>query len=81
MICDSGGNQQECGFFGIPCLLLRERTESQIDAMRKSVVLSRFDDKTIDAFIASPERYRDPTIVPEQRPSAIAFEAIRALCA
>lgn len=69
VIADSGGNQQECSFMGIPCLLLRQVTETPLDETRKCVVLSRFDKPTIDRFLADPASYREPRKVLPEAPS------------
>lgn len=69
VIADSGGNQQECSFMGIPCLLLRQVTETPLEPGRNCVVLSRFDKSTIERFIANPSTYREDRKVLREAPS------------
>jgi UDP-N-acetylglucosamine 2-epimerase (non-hydrolysing) len=74
VIADSGGNQQECAHLGIPCLLLRQVTESVIE--RKCVVLSQFDSVRIDAFLADPQSYREPAEQLAKRPAEQIWETL-----
>jgi UDP-N-acetylglucosamine 2-epimerase (non-hydrolysing) len=76
VICDSGGNQQECDYIGKPCLLMRAHAEQAIDKTRRCVVLSEFDQARIEAFVANPESYAEPMRVLSERPSDIIWKAL-----
>jgi UDP-N-acetylglucosamine 2-epimerase (non-hydrolysing) len=79
VIADSGGNQQECGYLGVPCLLLRVVTETAIDPARKCVVLSRFDRTAIDSFLANPDAYRESPLQLDDPPASAIWREITAL--
>jgi UDP-N-acetylglucosamine 2-epimerase (non-hydrolysing) len=76
VIADSGGNQQECSFLGIPCLLLRDVTELAPVPGRTCVVLSRFDESVIDRFLSAPESYRQTRQDISVRPSDCIWRAL-----
>ena len=51
VITDGGSNQEELSYLGVPTLLMRMATERQ-EGLGENVVLSRFDETVVDAFIA-----------------------------
>jgi UDP-N-acetylglucosamine 2-epimerase len=67
-VTDGGSVQEEAACLGVPCLLLRERTERP-DGLGANVVLSRFDPGAIHCFLDRPERYRTAGRVPAEEPS------------
>jgi UDP-N-acetylglucosamine 2-epimerase (non-hydrolysing) len=56
LISDGGSNQEECSYLGKPCLLLRLSTERQ-EGLKTCCVLSRFDARVIERFLAEPLAY------------------------
>lgn len=78
VICDSGGNQEECEYLGKPCLLMRVHTERPIPSNRRCVVLSAFDAGRIDSFVADPRAYIDAPRELRERPSDIIWNALSA---
>lgn len=73
VITDGGSNQEECHYLGMPCLIMRARTERH-EGLGENAVLSAYDSKVIDAFMADPERYRRPSLL-ERGPSPSALIA------
>lgn len=59
VVTDGGSIQEECALLGVPTLLWRARTERP-DGLGANVVLSRYDRRTVDDFLADPERWRRP---------------------
>jgi len=57
LITDGGSNQEEATYLGLPCLLLRKKTE-RIEGLGENVVLSRLHRKTIAKFQAEHQSYR-----------------------
>ena len=55
IVTDGGGNQEESYYLGLPCLLLRNRTE-RTEGLGKNVVLSKGEKGIIKDFL---ENYRD----------------------
>lgn len=46
LVSDGGSNQEECSYLGIPCLLMRQKTERE-EGLDSNVVLSEYDTKKI----------------------------------
>jgi UDP-N-acetylglucosamine 2-epimerase (non-hydrolysing) len=69
VLSDGGSNQEECSYLGKPCLILRDTTERFEGLEGGSCVLSEFDPKKIEAFLAHPEAYRRPLQTGAQSPS------------
>src|SRR5262249_42128951 len=78
VICDSGGTQQECAYLGVPCLILRAVTETEMDPARTCVVLSRFEGPVIDRFLADPDAVRQPVAPLAQRPADTILDTLLA---
>jgi len=77
VVTDGGSIQEESSYLGIPCLLMRKATERQ-EGLGENVVLSNFDEATIDAFARDPARHRRPPMSKSFEPSdAIIDSAIR----
>ena len=57
VVTDGGSIQEECALLGVPTLLWRDRTERP-DGLGANVVLSHYDDATVNAFLADPQRLR-----------------------
>ena len=68
VVTDGGSVQEECALLGVPTLLWRSRTERP-DGIGANVVLSRYDRRVVDAFLADPERHRRPAVPLEARPT------------
>jgi UDP-N-acetylglucosamine 2-epimerase len=68
VVIDGGSIQEECAYLGVPTLLWRERTERE-HGLGANVVVSAFEDATVDAFLADPQRYRRPLSLPDETPS------------
>lgn len=56
LVSDGGSNQEESAYLGVPCLLLREKSE-RLEGLGKSVVLSCFDEQVIDEFFDNYQKY------------------------
>jgi UDP-N-acetylglucosamine 2-epimerase (non-hydrolysing) len=78
LLTDSGGSQEECTQFGLPCLVHRANTE-RLDGLAEGIVtLSRMDLGVVRRFLADP-----PPRVPVgdgagPAPSDVIVEALRA---
>lgn len=81
LISDSGGNQEECAYLGVPCLLLRHVTERALPKTRKCIVLSKFEPSAIDAFLANPAAYREPREVRDVKPADQIWAALASAAA
>ena len=57
IITDGGSIQEESYYFGIPCLLLRKKTE-RIEGLTENVLLSGFDDDKINYFLKNYRQFR-----------------------
>jgi UDP-N-acetylglucosamine 2-epimerase (non-hydrolysing) len=77
VICDSGGNQEECDYLGKPCLLMRVHTERPVNPDHRCVVLSEFRNERIDAFIDAPADYQEAARALTQRPADIIWKQLR----
>lgn len=65
---DSGGNQEECFYLDIPCLVHRMRTERR-QGLGENVVLSGFDFDVVRDFLNDPARFRRRSTPPDDSPS------------
>lgn len=68
VVTDSGGLQQECSYLGIPCLIHRERTESDL-GLGRNVVLSGLSTEAARRFLEDPQRFRSAPLLDEFHPS------------
>ncbi len=69
VVTDGGSIQEECARLGVPTLLWRDRTERP-DGIGANVVLARYDDDVVGAFLADPQALRRPVALGDERPSA-----------
>lgn len=70
LLSDGGGNQDECRVLGLPCLILRTRTESPSGlAPEGPCLLSELDPTKIAVFDADPEAFRRPPFTPAVSPA------------
>lgn len=70
LISDGGSNQEECSYIGKPCLILRTESE-RVEGLNANCVLSRFDEKCIQDFIANPLAYEVAPMFLKVSPSSI----------
>ena len=57
LISDGGSNQEESSYLGIPCLLLRYKTERQ-EGINNNVILSKFNKPIIKDFIINYKKHK-----------------------
>lgn len=50
LISDGGSNQEEASYMGLPCILMREKTERQ-EGLSDNVVLSNYDQNVVNTFV------------------------------
>ena len=77
IISDGGSNQEESAYLGIPCLLLREKSE-RTEGLGRNVVLSCFDERIIDDFLDDYRRYAVRTELSARTPSEVILEHLEA---
>lgn len=77
-ITDGGGNQEECFHMGHPCLIFRKETEWP-DLVGGNVVLSKYDEKTIDEFLNNYQKYKIDKKLPENYPSKIVVDFLTSI--
>lgn len=70
IVTDGGSNQEESYYLGLPCLLLRKRTE-RIEGLGENVVLAGKSKQLIKSFLEDPEKFRRTKVYPKKRPSKI----------
>lgn len=75
VITDGGSIQEECALLGVPTLLWRARTERE-DGLGANVVLSNYDRRTVEAFLAEPQRWRRDPVDANARPSSEIVDAL-----
>ncbi|HIH0801094.1 UDP-N-acetylglucosamine 2-epimerase [Vibrio cholerae] len=75
VVTDGGSNQEECYYFGKPCLILRTETERN-EGLGYNTVLSELNDAIIDDFLNNINRYKKPPIVTKNKPSKIIVDFI-----
>ena len=68
VVTDGGSIQEECALLGVPTLLWRDRSERP-NGIGENVVVSRYSEATIRDFLALPDRYRRPRLIPDVNPS------------
>ena len=74
-ITDGGSIQEECALLGVPVLLWRDRTD-RADGLGENVILSRYDPRVVEEFLADPECCRRAPRLPESSPSQEIFEVL-----
>jgi UDP-N-acetylglucosamine 2-epimerase (non-hydrolysing) len=57
IVIDGGSIQEESALLGVPCLVLRNRTERR-DGLGQNALLAGFDETRISGFLANFEQYR-----------------------
>lgn len=62
VVTDGGSIQEECAVIGVPTLLWRKRTE-RTDGLGRNVVLSAYDPREVERFLANPEAFRREPII------------------
>ena len=77
LVSDGGSNQEECAYLGIPCLLLREKSE-RTEGLGSNVVLSSFDERVIDDFFDNYQDYSIRTELNDRAPSEVILEHLEA---
>jgi len=75
LISDGGSNQEECSYLGLPCLLMRNESERE-EGLGENNLLSQFDEKLIDGFLADPRRYAREPHWPARSPSKVIVDAL-----
>ena len=73
VLTDGGSNQTECAYLGIPCLIMRSKTELP-EGLGKNCVLSEFRAERIDQFLRDPDFYQRPKETLSRSPSGLVFE-------
>lgn len=73
VLTDGGSNQTECAYLGIPCLIMRSKTELP-EGLDKNCVLSEFKADRIEQFLADPDAYQRPKEELAQSPSQLVFK-------
>lgn len=68
VISDGGSNQEECFYFGHPCLLLRYKTE-RVEGLNKNAILSKLNQHVINEFLSNYNKYRHSPIQKKYSPS------------
>jgi len=68
VLTDGGSNQTECAYLGLPCLILRDKTELG-DGLGLNCILSRFDQKVIENFLANTDQFKKPQLLLPDSPS------------
>jgi UDP-N-acetylglucosamine 2-epimerase (non-hydrolysing) len=70
IVTDSGGSQEESYYLDLPCLVHRKRTERR-EGLGENVVLSGYDRRALDDFLADPGRHRRAGELPASHPSTL----------
>jgi len=75
IMTDSGTNQEECYYLGIPCLILRTVTERR-EGLNINCILSSFDSKITKHFLNNPEQYRSEPLFKTYTPSTYVVKGL-----
>jgi UDP-N-acetylglucosamine 2-epimerase (non-hydrolysing) len=75
VVTDGGSIQEEASYLGIPCLLMRNRTERQ-EGVGANVYFSELDMKCIDTFLTQYPELSVTLQQPATLPSDIIIEAL-----
>ncbi len=80
VITDSGGNQEEVFYLGVPCFILRKVTE-RTEGLGKNVVLAGTSfEKSLTSFVHDYEKYRSGPLVLSSSPSKIVVNGLESIC-
>ena len=77
VVTDGGSNQSECAYLGIPCLIMREKTELP-EGLDQNCLLTKFDQGIVDRFLANPSAYRRAATEFPASPSKIIVTSLTA---
>jgi UDP-N-acetylglucosamine 2-epimerase (non-hydrolysing) len=75
VVTDGGSIQEECALLGVPTMLWRARTERS-DGIGRNVVLSDYDEATVERFVAEPRRWRHEPAGLDRRPSETILDVL-----
>jgi UDP-N-acetylglucosamine 2-epimerase (non-hydrolysing) len=75
VLTDSGGLQLETSYLGLPCLIHRERFESNA-GLGRNVVVSGLDFAVVRDFLADPSRWRAPSMLDSAHPTEIIVDTL-----
>lgn len=68
-VTDGGSIQEECYYLGVPCLIMRTRTERR-EGLGETAILSHFDRDKIERFIHQYKKYKHQVCDMAMSPSA-----------
>jgi len=68
VVSDGGSNQEECYYLGKPIILLRKATERN-DGLDRNCVISKYENRVIEDFLANLDEYRFDPVQLESSPS------------
>ena len=75
VITDGGSVQEECYYFGVPCLIMRKGTERS-EGIGENAVLSKFDKDIMDVFFRSYQEYRRQPMLATKSPANSLVETV-----
>jgi len=75
VVTDGGSIQEELAVLGVPTLLWRKRTERQ-DGLGRNVILSRFDPRIVDTFLADFGSLRCEPLPTDVSPSRVVVDTL-----
>lgn len=75
VLTDGGSNQTECAYLGLPCLILREKTEL-VDGIGANCILSQFNQKVIEEFLSDTEKFKKSQVALPRSPSQKIIQVI-----
>ena len=68
VVTDGGSIQEECAYMDVPCLVMRGETERR-EGLDGGIVISGFDDRVVDGFVADYPNKRKGGRVENAKPS------------
>ena len=75
LITDGGSNQEEASYLGIPCLILREKTERR-EGLGGNCVLSKFDPQVVENFFRDPFQFSKEPVAGNIHPAKIILDLL-----
>lgn len=75
VITDGGSNQEELYYLGIPTMLFRYETERN-EGLCSNVILTKFDETTIESFLTNYQTLRKDLTLPDFSPSQTIIDTI-----